>query len=103
MVRFLSCMVDFLVAICRDVYCKNFQGRTVREFILGVLLVPSLISFIWLTAFGGTANKLDGFVKLVLESGNGKILGAHIFGPEAGELIHELITAMNFGATVYDL
>ena len=31
------------------------RGRTVREFILGVLLVPSLISFIWLAAFGGTS------------------------------------------------
>ncbi len=31
------------------------KGRTVREFILGVLLIPSLISFFWLTVFGGSA------------------------------------------------
>jgi len=31
------------------------RGRTIREFILGVLLVPSLLSFLWLTAFGNTA------------------------------------------------
>ena len=47
--------------------------------------------------------KLDGFVKLILDSDSGKILGAHIIGPEAGELIHELITAIHFGATVYNL
>ena len=47
--------------------------------------------------------KLDGFVKLVLDNDSRKILGAHIIGPEAGELIHELITAIHFGATVYDL
>ena len=47
--------------------------------------------------------KLDGFVKLVLDSSSGRILGGHIIGPEAGELIHELVTAMRFGATVYDL
>jgi len=47
--------------------------------------------------------KLDGFVKLVLDSSSGKILGGHIIGPEAGELIHELATAMRFSATVYDL
>ena len=31
------------------------RGRTVREFVLGVLLVPSLLTFLWLAAFGGTA------------------------------------------------
>ncbi len=31
------------------------KGRTIREFILGVLVVPTLITFIWLTVFGGTA------------------------------------------------
>ncbi len=36
------------------------RGRTIREFIVGVLLVPSLISFFWLSVFGGTAIKLDG-------------------------------------------
>jgi len=31
------------------------KGRNVREFILAVLIVPSLLSFIWLSVFGGTA------------------------------------------------
>ncbi|WP_282141499.1 glycine betaine uptake BCCT transporter [Cytobacillus oceanisediminis] len=31
------------------------KGRTIREFVFGVLLVPSLIGFIWFSAFGGTA------------------------------------------------
>src|SRR5690554_2112677 len=31
------------------------KGRTVREFITAVLLVPSLLSFVWLSVFGGTA------------------------------------------------
>jgi len=31
------------------------KGRTVREFILSVLLVPTLLTFIWLTIFGNTA------------------------------------------------
>ncbi|MDQ0313933.1 BCCT family transporter [Amorphus orientalis] len=31
------------------------RGRTVREFIFCVLLVPSLVSVLWMTAFGGTA------------------------------------------------
>jgi BCCT family betaine/carnitine transporter len=30
------------------------RGRTVREFLISVLLVPSLVSVLWMTAFGGT-------------------------------------------------
>ncbi len=31
------------------------RGRTIREFILGVILVPTVLTFIWVVAFGGTA------------------------------------------------
>ena len=31
------------------------KGRTIREFVLGVLLVPTLITFFWITAFGSTS------------------------------------------------
>ncbi len=31
------------------------RGRTVREFLICVLLIPSLVSVLWMTAFGGTA------------------------------------------------
>ncbi|QEA39522.1 BCCT family transporter [Pistricoccus aurantiacus] len=31
------------------------RGRSVREFLVAVLLVPSIISVLWMTAFGGTA------------------------------------------------
>ncbi len=31
------------------------RGRTIREFMLGVMLVPTLISFFWLCMFGGNA------------------------------------------------
>jgi choline/glycine/proline betaine transport protein len=37
-------MVDCLVSFCRYVCCIS-KGRTVREFILGVLLVPSIVTF----------------------------------------------------------
>ena len=40
-------------------------GRTVREFLLSVLLVPSLLTFIWLTIFGNTAL----YQEMVLEYG----------------------------------
>ena len=31
------------------------KGRTVREFVLGVLFLPALFSFVWLSTFGGSA------------------------------------------------
>ncbi|MFW5753778.1 MAG: BCCT family transporter [Marinilabiliaceae bacterium] len=31
------------------------RGRTVREFVLSVLIVPALLTFLWITAFGGSA------------------------------------------------
>jgi choline/glycine/proline betaine transport protein len=37
------------------------KGRTIREFTLGVLLVPTLLSFFWLTVFGGTAIHIELF------------------------------------------
>ena len=30
------------------------KGRTVREFIIAVLLVPTLVTIVWMTAFGGS-------------------------------------------------
>ena len=31
------------------------KGRTIKEFVLGVLLVPSLMTFLWMSGFGGNA------------------------------------------------
>jgi choline/glycine/proline betaine transport protein len=35
------------------------KGRTVREFILGVMIIPSLLSFLWMSTFGGSAIFLE--------------------------------------------
>lgn len=44
--------------------------------------------------------KHDGFIKVVADEKHGEILGVHIIGPEAFELIAEAVTAMNAEATV---
>jgi choline/glycine/proline betaine transport protein len=36
-------------------------GRTIRTFILGVLLVPTFVTFVWLTIFGNTALNMEMF------------------------------------------
>jgi pyruvate/2-oxoglutarate dehydrogenase complex dihydrolipoamide dehydrogenase (E3) component len=45
----------------------------------------------------------QGFVKLLAASQTGEILGAEIVGPEAGELIHELIAVMYYHGSAADL
>ncbi|HEY6325855.1 MAG TPA: dihydrolipoyl dehydrogenase [Candidatus Cybelea sp.] len=44
--------------------------------------------------------KTKGFVKMMADSQSGRILGAAVIGPEASELIHEVIVAMSFASTV---
>jgi dihydrolipoamide dehydrogenase len=45
----------------------------------------------------------DGFVKILADKATDRILGAHIIGPDAGGLIAELATAMEFGASSEDV
>jgi len=45
----------------------------------------------------------DGFVKLLADKETDRILGCHIIGPAAGDLIHEVCVAMEFGASAQDL
>ena len=45
----------------------------------------------------------DGFVKILADKDSDRILGAHIIGPAAGDLIHELCIAMEFGASAQDV
>ena len=45
----------------------------------------------------------DGFVKLIADKETDRILGCHIIGPGAGDLIHEVCVAMEFGASAQDL
>ena len=45
----------------------------------------------------------DGFVKILADKSTDRILGAHIIGPMAGDLIHEICVAMEFGAAAEDI
>ena len=48
-------------------------------------------------------NATDGFVKILADKKTDRLLGAHIVGPDAGTLIAELATAMEFGASAEDV
>ena len=45
----------------------------------------------------------DGFAKVLADKETDRILGVHVIGPSAGELIHEYCVAMEFGASAEDI
>ena len=45
----------------------------------------------------------EGFVKIIADAQTDRILGAHIIGPAAGDMIHEICVAMEFGAAAQDV
>ena len=48
-------------------------------------------------------DEAEGFVKILADKRTDKVLGAHIIGPHAGELIAEIGVAMEFGASAEDI
>ena len=50
-----------------------------------------------------TINETDGFVKILADSKTDKVLGVHMIGANAGELIAEMALAMEFGASSEDI
>ena len=48
-------------------------------------------------------DEAEGFVKILADSSTDKVLGVHIIGPHAGEIIAEVAVAMEFGASSEDI
>jgi dihydrolipoamide dehydrogenase len=48
-------------------------------------------------------NQVDGFVKVLAHKETDRVLGVHIIGPRAGDLIAEAVAAMEFGASSEDI
>jgi len=47
--------------------------------------------------------EMDGMVRLVCEAGSGRVLGVHLLGPRASDLVAEGALAVQLGATADDL
>ena len=45
----------------------------------------------------------EGFVKILADAATDRVLGAHIVGSGAGEMIHEAVVLMEFGGSAEDL
>jgi dihydrolipoamide dehydrogenase len=69
---------------------KEQEARTKYKILVGTALYRD-------TAMGAAMGYPEGFVKVIVEQQTGKILGAHIIGPEASILIQEITNAMVTG------
>ena len=52
---------------------------------------------------GRTNAQTDGFVKVLADAATDRVLGVHIIGSDAGEMIAEAVLAMEFGASAEDI
>ena len=50
-----------------------------------------------------TNNEVEGMVKVLTDKATDKILGIHIIGPNAGEMIAEGVLGMEYGAAAEDI
>ena len=79
------------------------RGRTIREFILGVLFVPTLLTFFWLTLFGGTALHTELFHEIekagetVLTVGQAGIVEAVVIKNNVTMALYTTFETMNIG------
>jgi len=48
-------------------------------------------------------NETEGFVKILADAATDRVLGCHIIGPEAGTLIAEVVTTIEFGGSAEDI
>jgi mycothione reductase len=55
------------------------------------------------TAYGWAMEDTTSFAKLLADPATGRILGAHLIGPQASNLIQPLIHAMSFGQTAHEV
>jgi dihydrolipoamide dehydrogenase len=52
---------------------------------------------------GRTSGRTDGFVKILADAATDAVLGVHIIGPGAGEMIAEAVAAMEYGGSAEDI
>jgi dihydrolipoamide dehydrogenase len=78
-------------------------GRTEEQLVAaGVAFTKGVFPF-RANGRARTINDTTGKVKLLADAATDRVLGVHIIGPAAGDLIGEAAAALNFGATAEDI
>lgn len=77
-------------------------GLTEAECETSGIAVRCLKSFFRANGKAVSMDETDGFVKLVVSEGDGRILGCHMFGPHSADIIQEVTALICHEATVED-
>jgi dihydrolipoamide dehydrogenase len=78
-------------------------GRTEEELTAAGVAFRKGVFFFRGIGRSRALNQLDGRVKILADQATDRILGAHIIGPRAGDLIAEMVAAIEFGASSEDI
>jgi dihydrolipoamide dehydrogenase len=78
-------------------------GRTEEELAAEGRAVKKGVFFFRGIARSRALGQTDGRVKILADAATDRILGAHIIGPRAGDLIAEMVAAIEFGASSEDI
>ncbi|OBG71596.1 MULTISPECIES: mycothione reductase [unclassified Mycobacterium] len=78
-------------------------GLTENQAIAGGFDISVAVQQYGDVAYGWAMENTTGFVKLIAERHGGRLLGAHIMGPQASSIIQPLIQAMSFGLTAPEM
>ncbi|CAI5953376.1 unnamed protein product [Closterium sp. NIES-64] len=78
----------------------NGHGQVNYATVPGIIYTHPEVAML---AGRGAMGEVEGFVKILADKETDLVLGAHILGPSAGELIMECVLAMEHGATTLDL
>ena len=106
----LNCICGQEDSICFDVVPATvftrpevaMVGLTEEQCKEQELEVRCLKSFYRANGKAVSMDETDGYCKVIVDN-DGKVLGAHILGAHASDLIHEITTAINLGATLDQL
>ena len=96
--RFLLGLVARVDTVCRAVYRTYLPGRTVREFVLGVMLVPTLSVIVWMSVFGGLAlhGELSGQASIIDQVNADYAVGTVAVVRRLGVLVLPLVLVITF-------
>lgn len=94
---------DYLPGICYTWPEAASVGKTEEE--LKAETVPYSVGKFSFMANGRARcmDETDGFVKILAHDGTGRVLGIHIIGPRASDLIAEAVTVMTYGGSAQDI
>jgi dihydrolipoamide dehydrogenase len=94
---------DYLPGVCYTWPEAASVGRTEEELKEAGLDYRSGRFMFMANGRAKCMDETEGFVKVLADSGTGRVLGIHIIGPRASDMIAEAVTVMTYGGSAQDI